>query len=214
ERERVISKEGWLYSGRGFGGIGGASNESSRNGLEDEVVPKVEDVSLVDGVFDGALGGDRDEDFAIGEGGLDDEACVEAIEEEKEEEKYDEDDERSEEDNYLIKMRWINLDVIENESYLIPEIIDNNLGGSIAGIGRGSLAKRSMESNDGLVAGGFVVFTASGEECLDGWVGADGGEVKGGGVDFEVSKILLGEIPGEIIRESGGEVFWVDGGAV
>ncbi|GKC99348.1 hypothetical protein Tco_1169623, partial [Tanacetum coccineum] len=35
---------------------------------EDGVVPKVEDVSLVDGVFDGALGGDRDEDFAIGEG--------------------------------------------------------------------------------------------------------------------------------------------------
>ncbi|GKD37047.1 hypothetical protein Tco_1257254, partial [Tanacetum coccineum] len=54
---------------------------------EDEVVSKVEDVSLVDGVFDGAL---------------------EAMEEE-EEEKYDEDDERSEEDDYLIKMRWINL---------------------------------------------------------------------------------------------------------
>ncbi|GJR47995.1 hypothetical protein Tco_1316098 [Tanacetum coccineum] len=35
---------------------------------EDEVVPKVEDVSLVDGVFDVALGGDGDEDFAIGEG--------------------------------------------------------------------------------------------------------------------------------------------------
>ncbi|GJT79202.1 hypothetical protein Tco_1053544, partial [Tanacetum coccineum] len=34
---------------------------------EDEVVPRVEDVSLVDGVFDGALGGDKDEDFAIGE---------------------------------------------------------------------------------------------------------------------------------------------------
>nr|GEV80672.1 hypothetical protein [Tanacetum cinerariifolium] len=35
---------------------------------EDEVVPKVEDVSLVDGVFDGALGGDGYEDFAIEEG--------------------------------------------------------------------------------------------------------------------------------------------------
>ncbi|GKA00783.1 hypothetical protein Tco_0673448, partial [Tanacetum coccineum] len=35
---------------------------------EDEVVPKVEDVSLVDGVFDGAFGGDGDEDFSIGEG--------------------------------------------------------------------------------------------------------------------------------------------------
>ncbi|GJX98233.1 hypothetical protein Tco_0355252, partial [Tanacetum coccineum] len=34
---------------------------------EDEVVPKVEDVSLVDGFLDGALGEDGDEDFAIGE---------------------------------------------------------------------------------------------------------------------------------------------------
>ncbi|GJW27490.1 hypothetical protein Tco_0044365 [Tanacetum coccineum] len=38
---------------------------------------------------------------------------------------------------------------------------------------------------------------AKGEECLDGWVRADGGEVKGGGVDFGVTKSLLGEIPGE-----------------
>ncbi|GJS78435.1 beta-caryophyllene synthase [Tanacetum coccineum] len=35
----------------------------------DEVVPKVEEVSLVDGVFDGALGGDGNEDFEIGERG-------------------------------------------------------------------------------------------------------------------------------------------------
>ncbi|GKA26843.1 hypothetical protein Tco_0712952 [Tanacetum coccineum] len=31
-------------------------------------VPKVDDVSLVDGVFDGAFGGDGEEDFVIGEG--------------------------------------------------------------------------------------------------------------------------------------------------
>ncbi|GJR28133.1 hypothetical protein Tco_1104365 [Tanacetum coccineum] len=43
---------------------------------------------------------------------------------------------------------------------------------------------------------------------------AGGGEVKGGGVDFGVSRILLGEIPKEIIRESDGKVFGVDGGAV
>ncbi|GKA13139.1 hypothetical protein Tco_0692785 [Tanacetum coccineum] len=62
---------------------------------EDEVVPKEDDVSLVDRVFDGAFGGDGDEDFAIGD--------VEAMEEEKEEE-YDEDDEENEEDDhYLIK---------------------------------------------------------------------------------------------------------------
>ncbi|GJW05583.1 hypothetical protein Tco_1564439 [Tanacetum coccineum] len=35
---------------------------------EDEVVPKEDDVSLVDGVFEGAFGGDEDEDFVIGEG--------------------------------------------------------------------------------------------------------------------------------------------------
>nr|GEW67541.1 hypothetical protein [Tanacetum cinerariifolium] len=37
---------------------------------EDEVVPKVKDMSLVDGVFDGAFRGDRDGDFSIGEGGF------------------------------------------------------------------------------------------------------------------------------------------------
>ncbi|GJR75056.1 hypothetical protein Tco_0087421 [Tanacetum coccineum] len=74
---------------------------------EDEVVPKVKDVSLVDGVFDGALGGDGDEDFAIGEGGLYDEAWVKAMEEEEEEENYDKDDEQNEKDGYLIKMRMM-----------------------------------------------------------------------------------------------------------
>ncbi|GJU82040.1 hypothetical protein Tco_1284405 [Tanacetum coccineum] len=93
------------------------------------------------------------------------------------------------------------------------------------------------KSNDGLGGGGFVVggrsssvsksvcrevrgvenkslvgskLMASGEECLDGWVGAGGGEVKGGGVVFGVSKILLGVIPEDIIRESGGEAFGLD----
>ncbi|GJX95664.1 hypothetical protein Tco_0351462 [Tanacetum coccineum] len=69
--------------------------------MEEEVVLKVEDVSLVDGVFYGALGGDGDEDFAIGEG-------------EEEEEKCGEDDEESEEDDYLIKVRVINM---ENHGY-------------------------------------------------------------------------------------------------
>ncbi|GKA08916.1 hypothetical protein Tco_0688247 [Tanacetum coccineum] len=74
----------------------------------DEVVPKVDDVSLVDGVFDGAFGGDGDEDFFIGEG-LDEEAWVEAIEKEGIEEEDNEDDEENEGDDYLIKMRWINV---------------------------------------------------------------------------------------------------------
>ncbi|GJX72362.1 hypothetical protein Tco_0309533 [Tanacetum coccineum] len=35
---------------------------------EEEVVPKVDDVSLVDGVFDGAFGGEGEEDVVMGEG--------------------------------------------------------------------------------------------------------------------------------------------------
>ncbi|GJU94384.1 hypothetical protein Tco_1319140 [Tanacetum coccineum] len=70
-------------------------------------------------------------------------------------------------------------------------------GGSIAKRGGGSLAKRSMESKDSLGVGGFVVLRgrSSSEDCLDGWVGAGGGEVKGGGVDFGVTRTFLGEIP-------------------
>ncbi|GJZ32635.1 hypothetical protein Tco_0578071 [Tanacetum coccineum] len=36
--------------------------------LEEEVVPKVDNVSLVDGVFDGAFGGEGEEDVVMGEG--------------------------------------------------------------------------------------------------------------------------------------------------
>ncbi|GJS09281.1 hypothetical protein Tco_0366077 [Tanacetum coccineum] len=39
------------------------------------------------------------------------------------------------------------------------------------------------------------------------------GEFKGGGVNFGVSRTLLGEIPGDIMGESSGEAFRVDGGA-
>nr|GEW65875.1 hypothetical protein [Tanacetum cinerariifolium] len=70
---------------------------------EDKVVPKVNDVSLVDGVFDGAFSGDGDEDYVIGEG-LDEEAWVEAMEKEGIEED-NEDDEENEGDDYLINMR-------------------------------------------------------------------------------------------------------------
>nr|GEW57894.1 hypothetical protein [Tanacetum cinerariifolium] len=35
---------------------------------EEEVVPKVDDVSLVNRVFDGAFGGDGNEDVVMGEG--------------------------------------------------------------------------------------------------------------------------------------------------
>nr|GEW29448.1 hypothetical protein [Tanacetum cinerariifolium] len=77
-----------LWSGSGLEVFGGESNGLSRKGLfgcgegvfleekgeefnfgskEDEVVPRVEDVSLVDGVLEGAFSGDRDDDFAMGE---------------------------------------------------------------------------------------------------------------------------------------------------
>ncbi|GKC63550.1 hypothetical protein Tco_1096148 [Tanacetum coccineum] len=36
--------------------------------MEEEVVPKVDEVSLVDGVFDGAFGGEGEEDVVMGEG--------------------------------------------------------------------------------------------------------------------------------------------------
>nr|GEZ86647.1 hypothetical protein [Tanacetum cinerariifolium] len=98
-----------------------------------------------------------------------------------------------------------------------------------------------MESNDGLGGRGFVVvggrfssvsksvwgevrgvenkslvgykFMAIGEDCLDGWVRPGRGGVKGDGVSFGVSRILLGEIPEDIMRGSGGEAFGFDGGA-
>ncbi|GKG65065.1 hypothetical protein Tco_0669484, partial [Tanacetum coccineum] len=43
---------------------------------------------------------------------------------------------------------------------------------------------------------------------------ADGGEDKGGGIDFGVSKILLGEITGVAISKGSRDLFGDDGGAV
>ncbi|GJU53251.1 hypothetical protein Tco_1226965 [Tanacetum coccineum] len=62
--------------------------------LKDEILPKVDDVSLVDGVFEGAFDGDGDgdEDFVMGEG--------------VSEEDDGEDDEENEGDKYLIKVIW------------------------------------------------------------------------------------------------------------
>ncbi|GKC52240.1 hypothetical protein Tco_1074985 [Tanacetum coccineum] len=57
-------------------------------------------------------------------------------------------------------------------------------------------------------------FMVRGEECLEGCIGASGGEVNGGGDDFRVSKGLLVEIPGVTIEESDGETFRVNEGTV
>ncbi|GJT56623.1 hypothetical protein Tco_0991677 [Tanacetum coccineum] len=43
-------------------------DDSGFDSNEEDVVPNVEDVSLVDRVFDGAFGGEGDEDFVIGKG--------------------------------------------------------------------------------------------------------------------------------------------------
>ncbi|GKD61102.1 hypothetical protein Tco_1298611, partial [Tanacetum coccineum] len=76
---------------------------------------------------------------------------------------------------------------------------------SMGGMGGGSLAIRSMVSNDGRGGGGLVV---------EGGIGVGGGEVNGGGVDLGVSKRFLLEVAGEMISESGGtEVREVGGGA-
>ncbi|GKC02872.1 hypothetical protein Tco_0994482, partial [Tanacetum coccineum] len=53
-----------------------------------------------------------------------------------------------------------------------------------------------------------------GEECLEGCVGAGGGEVNGGGDVFGVSKSFLGDIHGVVIGESGGETFRDDERAI
>ncbi|GJU03421.1 hypothetical protein Tco_1113759 [Tanacetum coccineum] len=56
-----------------------------------------------------------------------------------------------------------------------------------------------------------LMLISKGEQCLDGWIRAGGGKVKGCGVDFGVTKSLLGEILGE---SNGKEFVIVDGGAV
>nr|GEV81413.1 hypothetical protein [Tanacetum cinerariifolium] len=87
-KENSMAHHWWWMWWCGLEVFGGASNGLSRKGLfgcgegvflekkgeefnfvskEDEVVPRVEDVSLVDGVLEGAFGGDGDDDFAMGE---------------------------------------------------------------------------------------------------------------------------------------------------
>ncbi|GKB72043.1 hypothetical protein Tco_0933455 [Tanacetum coccineum] len=93
------------------------------------------------------------------------------------------------------------------------------------------IAKRSIDSKEGRDGGGFVVLggrssresnnacrevggvekmssteskcMVRGEECLEGYVGAGGREVNGGGEDLGVSKSLLGEIPCVVIDQRG-----------
>ncbi|GJX32643.1 hypothetical protein Tco_0242498 [Tanacetum coccineum] len=82
--------------------------------------------------------------------------------------------------------------------------------------------KSSRESKNGCGEVGRVEkisstgskFMANGEDCLDGCDGAGGGEVKGGRVDLGVVNSLLGEIPEDVMGESGGDTIRVNGGAI
>ncbi|GJW85117.1 hypothetical protein Tco_0158262 [Tanacetum coccineum] len=73
-------------------------------------------------------------------------------------------------------------------------------GGSMAGRGGGWLAKRLIVSNEGCGGGGLAVHD-----------GRSLSESKKGEVMWQKR---LGEIPGEVIRESGGDTIGLDGRAV
>ncbi|GKB02093.1 hypothetical protein Tco_0830137, partial [Tanacetum coccineum] len=89
-------------------------------------------------------------------------------------------------------------------------------GGSMAGRGFFRESKNACREVGGVekISSTGSKLMVSSEECLEGCVGADRGEVSGGGDDFGVSKNLLGEIPRVVIGESGGEAFGEDGGAI
>ncbi|GKD06416.1 hypothetical protein Tco_1181390 [Tanacetum coccineum] len=80
---------------------------------KEEVVPKVDDVSLVDGVFDGAFDGDGEEDFVMGEGVVVSSSSL--VRYGGGEENYGEDDEEHGEGDYLTRMNGIK--EVKHESY-------------------------------------------------------------------------------------------------
>ncbi|GJU27264.1 hypothetical protein Tco_1165885 [Tanacetum coccineum] len=113
---------------------------------------------------------------------------------------------------------WYDHMMIKNDEEYVNCYRDDVLGSSmeVKG-GRSSSVSKRAWGEVGVVENKSSMgsmLMAKGEQCLDGWVRASGGEVKGGGVDFRVTKSLLGEIPRENTGESGGEEFGVDGGAV
>nr|GEZ99233.1 hypothetical protein [Tanacetum cinerariifolium] len=70
------------------------------------------------------------------------------------------------------------------------ELKDGLGGGGLVAVGGRSfsVSKRAWREVGGVENKSFMgsMLMAKGEECLDGWVGTDGGEVKGGGVDIGV----------------------------
>nr|GEW77486.1 hypothetical protein [Tanacetum cinerariifolium] len=97
--------------------------------------------------------------------------------------------------------RWkLGLIILEDEERKLEIVVAMVEESSIFGRGGGSLSICSIELKDGIGGEGLVVVGGR----------AGGREVKGGGVDLGVTKSLLGET----LKESGGEEFEVDGGAV
>nr|GFB37824.1 hypothetical protein [Tanacetum cinerariifolium] len=116
-------------------------------------------------------------------------------------------------------------DVIENESHLISEIVNNNLGSMAMLTKHYELEKEKdclvlvAEVEDFwekmvvvvvvkcllLVVEGLLVYRKELRER---------GEVMDGGVDFRVSRSLLCEILREIMGDKFGEEFRVDGGVI
>ncbi|GKE88112.1 hypothetical protein Tco_1565587 [Tanacetum coccineum] len=120
--------------------------------------------------------------------------------------------------------------MIEGESHFIMKVVNNDLGaltmfakqfmGEGGFVVLGGWSSRESKNACGEVGGVEKMsstgskFMVRGKKCLEGCVGAGGGEVNGGRNDFGVSKSLLGEIPGVVIGESDGEIFRDDGGAI
>ncbi|GJZ91141.1 hypothetical protein Tco_0663068 [Tanacetum coccineum] len=120
--------------------------------------------------------------------------------------------------------------MIEDESHFVTKVVDNDLGalemfakhfmGGGGLVVLGGRSSRESKSACGEV-GGVMKMSLKGsklmvrnEECLEGCIGASGGEISRGGDDFKVGKSLLSEIPKVMIGEGGGETFGDDGGAV
>ncbi|GJX74556.1 hypothetical protein Tco_0313151 [Tanacetum coccineum] len=110
--------------------------------------------------------------------------------------------------------------VIEDEPHFFMEIVDNDLH-ALTMITKHFMSKHwkwiigsQRQKLWWQSGGGLVIHGANGEDYLDGYDGAGGGEFKGGGVDLGVVNSLLGEIPGDVMGERGGDTIGVDGGAV
>ncbi|GJX36017.1 hypothetical protein Tco_0247574 [Tanacetum coccineum] len=99
--------------------------------------------------------------------------------------------------------------VIEDEPYFLTEIIDNDLR-ALTMITKNFMSEHEKE----IIGSQWWKLMARGEDCLNGCDGAGGREVNGREVDLGMFKSLLGEIPGDVMGERGGDTIGVDGGTI